>query len=88
MVETYILATQLHHSHGDHQQAFAAYQKQLGPMIRTKQDAALGPGTTFAPRNRKQLFLRNTAIRFMKLPFIADLVMGRSLRDPIELPQR
>lgn len=87
MVEAYILAAELHRWHGNYQHAFDAYQHQLQPVIRTKQDAALGLGTAFAPRNRRQLLLRNTAIRFMKLPFVANLVMGRSLRDPIVLPR-
>lgn len=87
MVEAYVLATQLRDFDGDHSQAFIAYQHQVGSVIRTKQDAARSLGTAFAPRTRRKLFLRNTALRFMKLPFVADLVMGRSLRDPIELPK-
>lgn len=86
MVEAYILAAELHRTQGNHSQAFSAYQRQLQPMVRDKQDAALGLGTAFAPRNRRQLFMRNAAIRLMGLPFVANLVMGRSLRDPIELP--
>lgn len=87
MVEAYILAIKLRYSNGDHGQAFLAYQHHLESVIRTKQDAARNLGTAFAPRNRRKLFLRNTSLRFMGLPFIADLVMGRSLRDPIELPE-
>ena len=87
MVEAYILATKLRDTDGDHTQAFTAYQHHLDAVIRTKQDAARNLGTAFAPSNRTKLFLRNTALRFMGLPFVADLVMGRSLRDPIELPQ-
>ncbi len=87
MIEAYVLATKLRDFDGDHSQAFIAYQHQVGSVIRTKQDAARSLGTAFAPRTRRKLFLRNTALRFMKLPFVADLVMGRSLRDPIELPK-
>lgn len=87
MVESYVLAAALRHSDGNHQRAFATYQQQLQSMVQTKQDAALNLGIAFAPRNRRQLLLRNTAIRFMGIPWIADLVMGRSLRDPIELPE-
>src|SRR5699024_11736175 len=87
MVEAYVLATQLRDFNGDHSQAFIAYQHQVDSVIRTKQDAARSLGTAFPPRTRRKLFLRNTALRLMKLPFVADLVMGRSLRDPIELPK-
>jgi hypothetical protein len=40
----------------------------------------------FAPRNRRQLAIRNTAFRLLGLPRIPELVMGRSLRDAVELP--
>ena len=40
----------------------------------------------FAPKDRKQLYMRNATIRLMGLPFVSKLVMARSLRDPIELP--
>src|SRR5699024_5310946 len=86
MVEAYILAAELRRTQGNHSQAFSAYQQQLQLMVQDKQDAARGLDTAFAPRNRRQLFMRNTAIRLMRLPFVANLVMGRSLRDPIVLP--
>jgi hypothetical protein len=33
-----------------------------------------------------QLAVRNTVMRLLGLPCIPDLVMGRSLRDAVELP--
>jgi hypothetical protein len=33
-----------------------------------------------------QLLLRNAAMKLMGIPGVASLAMGRSLRDPIELP--
>lgn len=86
VVEAYTLAAELHRSGGDHGAAFAAYQRRLGPFVRRKQDAALRLGVAFAPRNRGELLLRNTLMRAMSLPLVADLAMGRSLRDPVELP--
>lgn len=86
MVEAYVLAVKLRRRPNNHQQAFAAYQQQLQPMIQEKQNAALGLDIAFAPANRKQLFLRNATLRLMGLPVISKLVMGHSLRDPIELP--
>ena len=87
MVEAYTLAAELRRRPDNHQQAFAAYRQRLAPMIRDKQDAALNLDIAFAPANRKQLFLRNATLRLMGLPMISKLVMGRSLRDPIELPE-
>ena len=86
MVEAYTLACALHAADGDHRKAFAAYHSHLESLIRDKQDAAVGLGSAFAPRNRAQLLLRIAAIGLMGVPLVARLVIGRSLRDPIELP--
>jgi 2-polyprenyl-6-methoxyphenol hydroxylase-like FAD-dependent oxidoreductase len=86
MVEAYMLASELHEAAGDHRAALAAYEQKLGALVLAKQDAAIGLGTAFAPRNRLQLLLRNGVIGLMAIPFVANLAMGRSLRDPIRLP--
>lgn len=85
MVEAYTLAAELARS-GDHREAFDRYEHRLGTFIRAKQDAALGLGAAFAPKNAFQLFQRNTVMRLMGLPKVADLVMGTSFRDAVELP--
>ena len=54
--------------------------------MKTKQDAVIGLGAAFAPGNRVQVFLRNAVIGLMGIPLVAKLAIGRSLRDPIELP--
>ncbi|MEJ1087170.1 FAD-dependent oxidoreductase [Microbacterium sp. Mu-80] len=51
-----------------------------------KQDGARGLGTAFAPLTRGKLRLRNALMRMMDVRLVANLVMGRSLRDPIEVP--
>lgn len=86
MVEAYVLACALHTARGDHRTAFAAYERQLAALVRKKQDAAIGLGSAFAPRTRAGLLLRNAVFGLMGVPFVANLAMGRSLRDPIELP--
>ncbi len=86
MVEAYVLAAELQLSGGEHSTAFASYERQLASLVRVKQDAAIGLGAAFAPRNRGQLLLRNTVLGLMGIPLVAKLAMGRSLRDPIELP--
>lgn len=86
MVEAYVLAAELAHADGDHVRAFARYDERLGPLLRSKQDAARGLGVAFAPRTRAALAVRNAAMRLMGLPYVPDLVMGRSLRDAVELP--
>jgi 2-polyprenyl-6-methoxyphenol hydroxylase-like FAD-dependent oxidoreductase len=86
MVEAYVLAVELACANGDHASAFARYGARLGPLLRSKQDAARGLGVAFAPRTRVALAARNTVLRLLGLPYVPNLVMGRSLRDAVELP--
>ena len=81
-----MLAAELARSNGDHVDAFAHYQQRLAPFLRAKQDAARGLGLAFAPRNRFELSVRNTVIRLMGIRLVADLAMGRSFHDAVELP--
>lgn len=85
MVEAYELAAALHRSGNDHGAAFANFERRLASLVQGKQDAAVGLGGAFAPRNRGQLLLRNAVMRMMTLPSLSRLVMRRSLRDPIQL---
>lgn len=85
MVESYTLAAELAHSR-DHRDAFTRYEQRLAQLLRSKQDAAKGLGLAFAPNTQLQLLVRNTAMRLMGLPKMADLLMGRSFRDAVELP--
>jgi 2-polyprenyl-6-methoxyphenol hydroxylase-like FAD-dependent oxidoreductase len=86
MVEAYVLAVELARAHGDHVEAFARYDERLGPLLRSKQNAARGLGVAFAPRTKVALAVRNMVMRLLGLPHVPDLVMGRSLRDTVELP--
>ncbi|MDQ2661550.1 MAG: FAD-binding domain [Actinomycetota bacterium] len=85
MVEAYTLAAELAAS-DDHAAAIARYQERLAPLLRSKQDAARGLGLAFAPKNRFQLFVRDTVMRMMGLPKVADIAVGRSFHDRVELP--
>jgi 2-polyprenyl-6-methoxyphenol hydroxylase-like FAD-dependent oxidoreductase len=86
MIEAYVLAAELARAPKDHARAFARYHERLGPLLRSKQVAATGLGLAFAPRSRAALAVRNTVMRLMGLPYVPHLVMGRSLRDAVELP--
>ena len=85
MVESYTLAAELARR-GDHREAFACYQQRLAPLLHDKQNAAAGLAAAFAPKSRLQLLVRNTVMRLMGLPKVADLAMGRSFHDAVELP--
>ena len=85
MVQSYTLAAELSRASG-HRDAFARYEQRLAPLLRSKQDAARSLGTAFAPTSRRQLLLRNTVMKLMGLPQVANLAMGRSFRDAVDLP--
>lgn len=86
VVEAYTLAAELAATQ-DHREAFSNYHSRLAPFLLSKQDAAVGLGLAFAPKNRLQLAARNTIMRLMGLPKIAELAMGKSFHDAVELPQ-
>jgi 2-polyprenyl-6-methoxyphenol hydroxylase-like FAD-dependent oxidoreductase len=89
MIEAYALAAELATvaTNGDGcSEAFARYEERLAPLVRSKQKAAEGLGLAFAPKNRFQLFVRNTVLKMMGLPKVVDIAMGRSFHDRVELP--
>jgi 2-polyprenyl-6-methoxyphenol hydroxylase-like FAD-dependent oxidoreductase len=86
MVEAYVLAAELAQAHGNHVQAFARYEQRLMPFLRMKQKAAVRLAPAFAPRSGAQLFLRNSVVKLFNHPFVANLAMGKSMRDAIDLP--
>lgn len=86
MVEAYVLAAELARARGNHVEAFARYEQPLMPFLRAKQNAAVRLAPAFAPHSEFQLFVRNSVMKLMNLPFIAKLAMGNALRDTIHLP--
>ena len=86
VVAAYILAGELYRSHGDYARAFERYQKLFGPFV-FKQQAALRFANYFAPTSKISLFLRNRMMNLMRIPWIADRVIGRDIVDKVKLPQ-
>lgn len=85
MIEAYVLATELSRAQS-HVAAFQRYEALLAPFLRSKQKAAERLALAFAPRSQFQLFVRNSIMKLMGLPFVADLAAGKSFRDAIALP--
>ena len=84
MVESYTLAAELARS-SEHGRRLPA-TKSDSLRCAVQQDAAAGLGVAFAPNSRLQLLVRNTVMRMMGLPKVADLAMGKSFHDAVELP--
>lgn len=85
MVEAYVLAAELARAPG-HIEAFAGYERKLTSFLLSKQKAAERLALAFAPRNRRQLFVRNSVMKLMAVPLVAKLAVGKSFKDAIELP--
>lgn len=86
MAGAYILAGELNRARGEHQAAFANYERSFHPFIVRKQRAAAKFAGSFVPKTQIGIFVRNQVTRLIGLPFVADLAMGPMLRDSITLP--
>ncbi len=86
LVETYVLAGELHRAAGDFPQAFKQYETRLRSFIEDKQDRASKFVSFFAARTWPGIWLRNVGLQAMNLPFVGDLALNRALRDDLELP--
>ena len=67
--------------------AFSEYQKLFGPFVLRKQRSALRFAGSFAPKSKFTLHLRNLVMNLMRIPWIADLAVGRDFADKIALPK-
>ncbi|MEO8484275.1 MAG: FAD-binding domain [Acidobacteriota bacterium] len=86
IAEAYVLAGELHTCAGDFAKAFAQYEKRLMPLVKKKQETAARLASSFAPKTVLGITFRNLVTTLMRVPFIAERLIGRDLRDDIELP--
>lgn len=86
MAAAYVLAGELDRAAGDHVVACARYEQCLRDFIGPKQKSAEGFASWFAPRTQAGLLLRNISSRLLSFPPLAEVLIGRSLRDEITLP--
>ena len=70
MVEAYVLAAELARADGDHLRAFARYESGSARCCGPSRTPPWALGLAFAPRSRRQLFVRNTVMRLMGLPLV------------------
>jgi hypothetical protein len=59
----------------------------LTPFLKRKQESARKFASTFAPATALGLTVRNLAIRLLRFPAMADYLVGRDLRDDIDVPE-
>lgn len=87
IAEAYVLAGELHRCAGNYAAAFARYEARMMPFVRKKQESAMKLASSIAPKTSLGIAFRNVVTMVMRVSFIADYVIGRSLRDEIELPE-
>lgn len=86
MIGAYVLAGELSRTPNSPEKALTRYQALLHPFMLTKQKAAEKLATSFTPKTRWGLFLRDQVTKAFAIPFVAKLMMGGSLLDRIDLP--
>ena len=86
MTAAYVLAGELANAEGQIDRALARYQRVLSSYIAGKQKAAEGFAGSLVPKSRLGLFIRNQVTKMLTITLVANLALGRSLRDQLELP--
>ena len=86
MIASYVLAGELKRCRGDYAEAFRRYQSLFGPFVLKKQNSALRLASSFAPKSKWGLSLRNLIFNLMRIPGVVDLAVGNGLADRINLP--
>jgi 2-polyprenyl-6-methoxyphenol hydroxylase-like FAD-dependent oxidoreductase len=86
MTGAYILAGELAKAAGQHDIAFANYEKLLRGFVEKKQRGAERFASSFAPKTQLGLFFRNQVTRAAAIPGLARLTFGRDIIDTLQLP--
>lgn len=85
MTEAYVLAGELKHA-DDYRDGFARYEERLRVFIEGKQKSAANFASSFAPKTAFGAWFRNIATRALAIPPVAQMLVGRNVRDNIDLP--
>jgi len=86
MIAAYVLAGELGKANGSPEEALKRYESLLHPFMLAKQKAAEKFASSFAPKTRLGLALRNQVTKSLAIPFITKRLMGSTLLDRIDLP--
>jgi 2-polyprenyl-6-methoxyphenol hydroxylase-like FAD-dependent oxidoreductase len=82
----HLLAGELKHASGDHIAAYRAYEQGFRDFIQRKQQSAVQFATSFTPKTRLGLFVRDLVLRFTAFSPINNWLMRRFVTDRFELP--
>lgn len=82
----YLLAGELKRADGDHVLAYRAYEQRFRSFIERKQQSAQQFATSFTPKTRLGLFVRDLVLRLTAFSPINNWLMRRFVTDQFELP--
>ncbi|MGO4570110.1 FAD-binding domain [Rhizobium sp. 2YAF20] len=86
MTEAYVLAGELARAKDNPLAGLARYQVGMMPFLQHKQKMASRFASSFVPKTGFGIALRNAITSLMALPFLANLLLGRQIRDDFGLP--
>jgi len=87
MAEAYTLAGELHAASGDHQRAFAAYERKLQPYVTRKQKAARAFASSFVPKSAAGLWLRNSVLNIVGGLGLSRVLFRGQFNDVLKLSE-
>ena len=85
MVGAYILAGELKEANGDYKLAFQRYQTIFKPFIDKKQKIAQTFSKSLVPKSSFGIWMRNTFMNLMFLPFLSKLFIKQFMNDNLRL---
>lgn len=86
MLGAYVLAEELNVADGDFARAFSAYEQRLWGFMLRQQDAAERFASSFTPRSRLGLFVRDCVVNLMNVPQIGAWLAPRMLGEIFSFP--
>lgn len=85
MVGAYILAGELKEANGNYQTAFTQYENIFKPFMDSKQQLAQSFAGSFVPKSKMGIWMRNTFVNLMFVPFVSEWMVKKFLSDNIVL---
>jgi len=82
----YLFAKKLQRASGDHLVAYRAFEERFRLFIERKQQSAQQFATSFTPKTRVGLFVRDLVLRLTAFPLVSNWLMRRFVTDQFQLP--
>lgn len=86
LAEAYVLAGEIHENQADLDRALARYEERMKSVVTRKQKSVESLVPSFVPKTDYGVSVRDFATLLMRLPVFPRILMGRYLRDEMQLP--